>query len=52
VLLKDTLENARSVAIKHNDRALMRRIEVLEKSIKAKNKDVPDYLNGETREID
>lgn len=49
---KKYLKKAKNIAIKHNDSLLKRQIEILEKVIKAKNKNVPDYLNGETRESD
>ena len=46
------LEKAKSVAVKHNDPLLKKQVEMLEKAIKAKNRDIPDYLSGETRESD
>ena len=46
------LEKAKSIAVKHNDPLLKKQVEMLEKAIKAKNRDIPDYLSGETRESD
>jgi len=48
---KRCLAKARTIALKHNDAALMRHVDALEKYIKAKNRDIPDYLSGETREF-
>lgn len=48
---KGYLAKARIIALKHNDAALMRLLDALEGSIKAKNRDIPDYLSGETREL-
>ena len=47
---KKYLAKARAIALTHNDTALMPQIETLEKIIDAKNKDIPDYLSGETRD--
>lgn len=46
------LEKAKSIAVKYNDPLLKQQVEMLGKAIKAKNRDIPDYLNGETREDD
>lgn len=46
------LEKAKSIAVKHNDPLLKQQVEMLVKAIRAKNRDIPDYLNGETREDD
>lgn len=48
---KRCLAKARIIALKHNDVALMQHLVALEKYIKAKNMDIPDYLSGETREL-
>lgn len=48
---KRCLAKARIIALKHNDAALQLQLEALEKYIKAKNRDIPDYLSGETREL-
>ena len=42
---------ARAVATKHNDTALLSQLPGLDEIIKAKNRDIPDYLSGETREL-
>jgi len=42
---------ARFVATKHNDTALLSQLPALEETIKAKNRDIPDYLAGETRKL-
>ncbi len=39
-------------ALKHSDEQMLRRIELMEKEIKGKNRNLPDYLNGETRDLD
>jgi hypothetical protein len=44
------LAKARAIALKHNDAALLLKLNALEGYIKAKNRDIPDYLSGETRE--
>ena len=46
-----SLRKARNIALKHNDAALLPQLKALEKYIKAKNRDIPDYLSGETREL-
>lgn len=46
---KRHLATARILALKHNDAALIEQLEALEKYIKRKNRDIPDYLSGETR---
>lgn len=46
---KRCLVKARTIALKHNDAVLMSKLEALEKYIRAKNRDTPDYLSGETR---
>lgn len=48
---KRCLAKARIIALKHNDAALMRKLEALERYITAKNRNIPDYLSGETREF-
>ena len=48
---KRRLAKARIFALKHNDAALIEQLEALEKYIKQKNRDIPDYLSGETREL-
>jgi len=44
------LVKASAVAERSGDRKLMSLIEILRKSISSKNRDVPDYINGELRE--
>lgn len=46
------LEKAKSIAVKHNDPLLKQQVEMLGKAIRAKNRNIPDYLSGETREDD
>ncbi len=46
---KKCLRRARAVAIKHRDPVLSQQLDELEEIIKAKNRDIPDYLSGETR---
>ncbi|MFA5994681.1 MAG: hypothetical protein WC823_07025 [Parcubacteria group bacterium] len=46
---KKYLEKARSIAQIKNDIPLLESIVILEETIRAKNKDVPDYINGERR---
>jgi len=46
---KSCLRKAKVLARKHNDAFLSAQISQLERSIKARNRDVPNYLNGETR---
>lgn len=46
---KKYLEKARGIAQVKNDIPLLESIEILEESIKVKNKDVPDYINGKRR---
>jgi len=48
---KRRLAKARIIALKHNDAALIKQLEALEKYIKQRNRDIPDYLSGETREL-
>jgi len=48
---KRYLRKARTIALKHKDTALMPQLEQMEKYIRAKNRDIPDYLSGETREL-
>ena len=47
---KKYLSKAKAIAEKHNDQLLNKQVELLEKAIKARNKDIPDYINGETRD--
>jgi len=47
---KKYLIRARVVAEKYNDALLKKQVEALGRAIKARNKDIPDYINGETRE--
>jgi hypothetical protein len=42
----------KKIAAKHNDTLLMRQLDMMEKSIAAKNRDVPDYINGDARDLD
>lgn len=49
---KKYLAKGKAVALKHNDQEMLRRIGLMEKEIAAKNRDIPDYLNRETRDID
>jgi hypothetical protein len=46
---KKYLEKARRIAQIKNDIPLLESIGILEETIRAKNKDVPDYINGERR---
>lgn len=46
------LTMARSRAQKYGDQAVLRRADLLEKSIKAKNRDTPHYEKGEGRDLD
>lgn len=41
---------ARVIAERHDDTMCLAKLDELEVSIRAKNRDVPDYLSGETRE--
>ncbi|MCE9643072.1 MAG: hypothetical protein K8Q97_01960 [Candidatus Andersenbacteria bacterium] len=41
------LKKAKSIADKHNELPLQNNIEVLKGAITVKNKDIPDYINGE-----
>jgi len=47
---KKYLKKAEYIANSFDELRLQMQIKILEKSIKAKNKDVPNYLNGEERE--
>ena len=47
-----SLEQARDIAEKHNIERLLKDIPLLEKSIKAKNRDTPNYAAGERRRRD
>lgn len=49
-LAKRYLSKARIIAEKQNDLMLKKSVELMEKAIEARNRDVPDYINGETRE--
>ena len=42
------LKKAKSIAQKYNDPLLRQQIEILEEEIRTKNRDIPDYINGET----
>jgi len=44
------LKKARVLALKYNDLVMVTKIDEMEKIVAAKNKDVPDYINGEERE--
>ncbi len=44
------LKKARALALKYNDLVMVTKIDEMEKIVAARNKDVPDYLNGEERE--
>jgi hypothetical protein len=44
------LKKARIVAQNHNEHLLLKQIDELARIVRAKNKDVPDYLEGEKRE--
>ena len=43
---------ARKIAQKYNDQVLLRHVNVLAESIKTKTKSTPDFINGETRNLD
>jgi hypothetical protein len=45
-----SLRKAKTIAKKYNNELMAAKIKDLEKSIKARNRDVPDYLKGEKRE--
>ncbi len=47
---KRYLAKAKSAAQKYEDGLLSQRVEEMERAIKARNKDIPNYLEGETRE--
>ena len=47
---KKYLAKAKKVAQKFNDQLLIQQVKAMELAIKAKNKDTPDYLAGETRQ--
>jgi len=47
---KDYLRKAKIIAKKHNDVLLIAKAKALEKSIKTKNRDIPNYLEGEGEE--
>ena len=49
-LAKKYLSKASMVAEKHNDTLLKKQVVIMRKLIKARNKDIPDYINGETRQ--
>ena len=49
-IAKKYLAKARDIASAHNITDLIQQIKSLEKSIEARNKDIPDYLSGESRE--
>jgi len=44
------INQAKAIAGKYNDTLLLVKAQALEKSIRTKNKDMPNYLEGETRE--
>jgi len=48
---KKYLKKAESVAKEYNDTLLMRQVKIMKKAIKAKNRDIPDYIGGETRNL-
>ena len=48
---KRYLRRAKHLAQKHGNQTLLARIDVLEKSIKVRNRDVPNYVAGERREF-
>jgi len=43
------LKRAEEIALKHKDLLLQQQVKLISQSIKAKNTDIPDYLNQETR---
>jgi len=47
---KKYLLKAKVIAEKYNDNLLKKQVESLEKAINARNRDIPDYINGETRD--
>jgi len=49
---KKYLKKARIIALKHSDTAMVAKIDEMEKIVAARNKDVPDYLNGGARDGD
>jgi len=46
---RNYLRKAKIIAERHNDTVLGAQIRELKKSIKARNRDIPNYLEGETR---
>lgn len=48
---KRYLAKARAIALKQNDALMLQQLDTLEKYINAKNRDIPDYMSGETREL-
>lgn len=48
-IAKKYLAKARDIASAHNITDLIQQIQALEKSIEARNKDIPDYLSGKSR---
>jgi hypothetical protein len=49
---KRYLMKGRKIAVRHDDKSMIRQIDEMEKIIAAKNRDIPDYINGETRDLD
>jgi hypothetical protein len=49
---KRFLVKSRAIALKHNDQLMITKIDEMVKIVAAKNKDIPDYLNGEDRNSD
>ncbi len=45
------LRQAKIIAKKHNNTGLLTRINEMEKIIRAKNKDIPNYIEGEIRDL-
>ncbi len=45
------LATSKTIAEKHNDAELLRNIDVVGRSIKMRNTDIPNYLEGESRNI-
>lgn len=46
------LAKAKVIATKHNDLVVLQQVEEMYKSIRNRNRDISDYLNGESRESD
>ncbi len=49
---KRYLAKGRQIAMRHDDKPTIRQIDEMERIISEKNRDIPDYINGETRDLD